>query len=181
MKEPTFLSLLNANAENEAEGQSLLNTWAGATPDAKLYEVLRFVAMRECEHAVAFTKCTCELGHAVDVTKAYQFFRNDTLSLTKSNASDAEKLACRRSDLFDDSNCPLTRTSFRADTTMEPQTGALMGRHVCEERDNNRRLKAEYERVCNARPRSTRIDGLWACMLGRQQEVEKSKGLRSVA
>lgn len=181
MEKPTYSSLLNAIAVNEAKGRCLLNAWADATPDPKLAEVLRFVAIREGEHAMAFTKRMCELGHSVDEANAYQFFKNfdEHLALMKSNASDAEKVACRRGDLFDDGKDPFV--SFLADTTMDPQTGALMGRYVCEERDSNRRLKAEYERVCNAHPRNAEIDELRACIQGLQQEVAKLKGLRSVA
>ena len=56
MAEPTSLPLLNSIAVNEGKGEVLLNAWADATSDKALEEVLRFVAIREGEHAAAFAK-----------------------------------------------------------------------------------------------------------------------------
>ena len=40
---------------------------------------------------------------------------------------------------------------FMKDRSIDPETGALMGRYIAEERDSGRRLLAEYRRVCNAK------------------------------
>ena len=189
MDAPTYLPLLNSIAVNEAKGQCLLNAWADSTRDAQLAAVLRFVAIREGEHAMAFEKRMCELGFAVDQASAYQFFKkfDEQLAFLRSGASDAEKVACFRGDA---SRADAGRTgteqkdpfrNFLADTTMDPLTGALMGRYVCEERDSGRRLKAEYDRVCGAAPRNAEIEELRACVEALQAEVSKLKSLRSVA
>ncbi len=94
MNEPTYLPLLNSIAVNECKGQILLDAWASTTQDESLAKTLRFVAIREGEHAMAFTKRMCELGHAVCEEKAYQVFKDfDSLvACVKSNISDAEKI-----------------------------------------------------------------------------------------
>jgi Mn-containing catalase len=76
MNEPTYLPLLNSIAVNEAKGQILLDAWASTTKDESLAQALRFVAIREGEHAMAFTKRMCELGHAVCEENAYQVFKD---------------------------------------------------------------------------------------------------------
>ena len=150
MADPTYLPLLNAIAVNEAKGELLLNAWADATKDEALEQALRFVALREGEHHWAFAKRMSELGHAVCEEKAFQVFKNfdDLLAFVGSDASDAAKIA--RSDNGEDSDGPDIFSSFFNDTTIDPQTGELLGRYIAEERDSGRRLKAEYDRICGA-------------------------------
>ena len=62
---PSYLGLLNAIAVGEARGQALLEAWADTSANSALAEVLGFVAIREREHAAAFTKRLCELGFSV--------------------------------------------------------------------------------------------------------------------
>jgi len=61
MGKPSYIGLLNSIAVNEAKGQVLLQTWADHTDDERLRATLEFVAIREGEHAWAFTKRLCEL------------------------------------------------------------------------------------------------------------------------
>ena len=150
MTEPTYLPLLNSIAVNEAKGEVLLNAWADATPDEALAQALRFVAIREGEHHWAFAKRMCELGHTVCEETAFQLFKDfdDLLAYISSDASDAEKIA--RTDGGGDSGGKDIFTGFFNDTTIDPQTGALLGRYIAEERDSGRLLKAEYDRICGA-------------------------------
>ena len=147
MAAPTYLPLLNSIAVNEAKGEALLNAWADATPAEALARALRFVAIREGEHHWAFAKRISELGHTVCEEKAFQVFGNfdELLAYVKSDASDAEKVA--RADNGGDSGGKDIFTSFFNDTSIDPETGALLGRYIAEERDSARRLKAEYERI----------------------------------
>ena len=153
MSKPSYLPLLNSIAVNEAKGQILLQSWADTTEDAGLKSALEFVAIREGEHAMAFTKRMCELGYPVDEASAYQVFRDfdGLVACVSSDASDAEKVAmvtggnganaeAERADPF---------RGFFNDVNIDPETGALLGRYIAEERDSGRRLQAEYARVCN--------------------------------
>jgi hypothetical protein len=182
--EPTYLPLLNSIAVNEAKGEKLLTVWANATADKELESVLRFVAIREGEHAAAFTKRMCELGYPVCEETAYRAFENfdEMLKFLGSDASDAEKVACIRGngDARAERKDPFAK--FFNDTSIDPQTGALLGRFICEERDSGRRLQAQYDRICGAAASSgaeiealrRRIDELCA-------EIEALKRVRSAA
>ena len=43
-----------------------------------------------------------------------------------------------------------------SDTTLDPQTGALLGRFICEERDTGRRLKACYQALKDSTAKTTK-------------------------
>jgi len=138
---PSYLGLLNAIAIGEARAASVLAAWRDATHHPELATVLDLVAIRETEHAAAFTKRICELGFSVREQPSDTFSRQ--LSLAQSDASDAEKFAAllnigegrREEDPF--------RNLF-ADESIDPGTGTLLGRYIAEERDSGRRLRAAY-------------------------------------
>ncbi|MCZ6617028.1 MAG: hypothetical protein O7E57_02755 [Gammaproteobacteria bacterium] len=181
MSEPTFLPLLNSIAVNETKGEILLKAWADATNDEALEQVLRFVSIREGEHAWAFTKRMCELGHAVCEETAFQFFKDfdELVTYIRSDATDAEKVA--RTSRGGDGKDPFA--SFFNDTSIDPQTGGLLGRYIAEERDSGRRLKAEYDRICAAAGETpaSELDELKACVAGLQKELADLKRVRSAA
>lgn len=183
MSEPTYLPLLNSIAVNEAKGEILLNAWADATQDEALEQALRFVAIREGEHHWAFTKRMCELGHAVCEETAFQFFKNfdDLVAFIRSDATDAEKVARTSRGDGGDGKDPFA--SFFNDTSIDPQTGELLGRYIAEERDSGRRLKAEYDRVCAAASEApaSELAELKACVETLQKELADLKRVRSVA
>jgi hypothetical protein len=181
MTGPTYLPLLNSIAVNECKGDALLSAWACATSDAELAATLRFVAIREREHAAAFTKRLCELGHAVCEDTAYQVFKDfpELLAFIGSPASDAEKVA-RFGGTGDSGKDPFR--GFFNDTSIDPETGALLGRYIAEERDSGRRLRAQYQRICKpvAEPASE-IAELKACIGELQKQIDALKGMRSAA
>ena len=182
MDQPTYIPLLNSIAVNEAKGEKLLSAWAATTPDAGLASALRFVAIREGEHAMAFTKRMCELGHEVCADTAFQVFKDfdKLVAFVSSPVSDAEKVARLapratgepRKDPF---------TGFFNDTTIDPQTGELLGRYIAEERDSGRRLEAEYERLRGSGVASGELQSLQASIEALRQEVAKLTRVRSVA
>ena len=138
---PSYLGLLNAIAQGEARGHALFSAWAGATPDAELQELFTMVAIREWEHAAAFTKRLCELGYTVKERPDPGFAAR--LTMLRSDCSDRDKFeqvfGYPRSDAD-----PALGAIFD-DTSIDPATGALLGRFIAEERDTLRRLQAAYE------------------------------------
>ena len=186
MSRPTYLPLLNSIAVNEAKGERLLQTWANSTRDAQLKSVLEFVAIREGEHAMAFTKRMCELGYEVDEDSAYQVFKDfdSLLACAASDASDRDKVAMLAGDSGGDGKDPFR--GFFNDTTIDPQTGALLGRYIAEERDSGRLLRSEYDRVCSERTRASNTDAqiveLTECVAALQAEVAKlNKKIKKLA
>jgi len=185
MSKPTYVPLLNSIAVNEAKGERLLGTWANATRDAQLKAALKFVAIREGEHAMAFTKRMCELGYEVDEASAYQVFKDfdGLLACAASDATDAEKVAMLTGG---ENGGGEQRDPFRGffnDTSIDPETGALLGRYIAEERDSGRRLRAEYDRVCSGANGATADDltALTACVGELRAEIKKlSKRLERI-
>ena len=184
MTEPTYLPLLNSIAVNECKGEALLSAWAATTKDKALGDALRFVAIREGEHAMAFTKRMCELGHAVCEETAFQVFKDfdKLVAFVKSDASDmqkVERLTAGRGEQPKEQKDVFTR--FFDDTTIDPETGALLGRYIAEERDSGRRLRKEYDRVCGVSTHSTEIAELRARVDALREEVARLRNVRSVA
>ncbi len=190
MSEPSYLPLLNSIAVNECKGEALLKAWADATPDAQLAGVLRFVSIREGEHSWAFTKRMCELGYEVCEDTAYQVFKDfDGLlaCLGSREVSDADKIA-RFSGATGSGQQSDPFAGFFADKTIDPETGELLGRYICEERDSGRRLQAEFDRICADRTTGTDTSGLLgevqelkACIEALRNEVAELRNVRSAA
>ncbi|MFU8815631.1 MAG: hypothetical protein ACNA7W_09810 [Pseudomonadales bacterium] len=140
---PTYLGLLNAIAVGERRGHAVLSAWCSVTGDRELASVLNMVAIREQEHAAAFEKRLCELGYGVKETANPAF--DESLAAARSNASDRDKFqqvlgyGAREENEGDD---PLARVFD--DRSIDPQTGALLGRFIAEERDSERQLRAAW-------------------------------------
>jgi hypothetical protein len=185
MNEPTYLPLLNSIAVNECKGEALLSAWAAATHDKGLAAALKFVSIREGEHSLAFQKRMCELGHEICEEKAFQVFKDfdKLLAFVKSDASDMQKVerltARRDGDQAKEQKDVFTR--FFDDTTIDPETGALLGRYIAEERDSGRRLRKEYDRVCGVSTQSSEIAELRARVDALREEVTRLRNMRSVA
>lgn len=152
---PSYLGLLNAIAVGEWRGHALLCAWRDSTSDADLAAALDMVAIREQEHAAAFTKRLCELGFGLKQSPSGDF--EETLAVARSATSDAEKF--RRVLGYGATNeagkpDPLER--LFEDRTIDPQTGALLGRFIAEERDSERCLRAAWARLAPAEQPGTR-------------------------
>ncbi len=188
MGKPSYVPLLNTIAVNEKKGERFLSAWAEKTDDGDLAATLRFVAIREGEHAWAFTKRLCELGYPVSEADAFQVFEDfDALmACVCSDASDAEKVAHINGTLGGEGADPFAR--LFEDTSIDPETGALLGRYIAEERDSGRRLQAAYEAVLKkagdadangaAAPRSEELDELRATIKALKKEVKALKRLQ---
>ncbi len=142
---PSYLGLLNAISVAEARGQALLCAWAAATPSDAVRQTLEFVAVREREHAAAFAKRIKELGFNVRERDDAGFAKR--LKKAGSKASDRKKFE-KVLGYGGDTPSEDVFGHFFDDETIDPQTGALLGRFIAEERDSGRRLRACYESLC---------------------------------
>jgi rubrerythrin len=141
---PSYLGLLNAIAVGEWRGHALLSAWRDSTTNSKLAALLDTIAIREQEHAAAFTKRLCELGYSLKESPSDDFEK--ALAVARSQASDTEKF---RRVLGYDAAADTGKTDPLArvfdDHSIDPQTGALLGRFIAEERDSERRLRSAWE------------------------------------
>ncbi len=139
-EKPSYLGLLNAIANGEGRGHKLLCAWAEATPDADVRQVLKTVAIREGEHALAFEKRMCELGFGLLERPDPDFKKR--LDVVCSSRSDLEKFEALGYAKRGASDATRDLAKVFDDETIDAQTGALLGRFIAEERDSARRLNA---------------------------------------
>lgn len=150
MEKPSYIGVLNAIANAEAVGHKILKKWAEVTTCDDIRGTLQMVAIREAEHAWAFEKRLCELGFGLKPKEFPEL--NKQLKIAKSDLSDIEKFErlgykerVEKGDRGED-----TLLQLLADKTIDPQTGALLGRYIAEERDSGRKLQACYLQIKNA-------------------------------
>jgi rubrerythrin len=141
---PSYLGLLNAIAVAEAEAEVFLHCWADATPRDDVRQVLRTVALREGEHAKAFEKRVCELGFELRPGVPDQDRAAVAASTTLTDREKFEKLGLGG----EAGDGPDVFAGMFADTTIDIQTGALLGRYIAEERDSGRMFRACYQALC---------------------------------
>jgi len=135
---PSYLGLLNAIAVGESRGFALLSTWAACTTNPGVREVLTTVAVREREHGAAFAKRVHELGFSVR-EKPSERFTTD-LAFAASAADDCTKF--EQILRYGDTPGEDQLSRLFKDSTIDPVTGALLGRFIAEERDSERQLRA---------------------------------------
>ncbi len=172
---PTYLGLLNAIAVGEQRGGEILSSWAATTRDPALARTLNIVAIREREHAASFAKRICELGFEVRTKPSATFEAH--LSLSASQANDAEKFAqvLPKSQSAGDRD-PLNH--LFDDPNIDPQTGALLGRFIAEERDSDRLLEAARQRVGNKPARDDDLEDIKARIERLTETLEDLKAIR---
>jgi hypothetical protein len=143
---PSYLGLLNAVALGEAAAHCYLEEWIAVTPHDGVRSTLRTVSAREGEHGMAFAKRINELGYTVkpkhDPSQAKR------MDIARSTMTDLEKMEAFGLGRLDSGDKPDIFDKFFADHTIDPQTGALLGRYIAEERDSGRILKACCEQLC---------------------------------
>jgi hypothetical protein len=140
-EKPSYLGLLNGIANAEASAHEYLTAWAEVTPDPETAKVLRIVAVREGEHAMAFSKRINELGF--ERRPADDPKHEERMGIARSSRSDLDKLEALgilsvcvpegEPDIFD---------GFFRDHSIDIQTGGLLGRYIAEERDTLRMVSA---------------------------------------
>lgn len=158
---PTYVGLLNAIANGERGGHQLFSSWSAATKDKKLKKTLDAIAIREMEHSWAFEKRLSELGYELrpPADESGRQALAKQVELLASKASETEKFASfgivkqAKSDkkgrkksaeqAAEDEPDKLLR--ILADPSIDPTTGALMGRFIAEERDTGRMLRQAFK------------------------------------
>ena len=146
---PSYLGLLNAIAVGELGGEALFCAWAETTLDDDVRGVLRTVQLREAEHARSFAKRLDELGYGV-LDKPDPSLAGRVAIARSTEMSDCEKF--ERLGFAKEPDGPDIFSRFFDDTTIDPTTGALMGRYVAEERDTGRLLRGCYAVVRDRTP-----------------------------
>jgi rubrerythrin len=148
---PSYLGLLNAVAQGEWRAHQYLNDWIAITDDPEVQAVLRTVTTREGEHAMAFTKRLDELGFAIKPREP-DAFEIRSADIARSDRSDLEKLDALGYGTAREPGAPDDFDGFFRDHTIDPTTGALLGRYLCEERDSERRLQALHASLAARTP-----------------------------
>lgn len=141
---PTYLAKLNQLAITEGRAHDFYLAWAEKTTDSELERVMRFVAVREMEHSWAFKKRIVELGFEFEDGPCPQC--DEWLELFSSDATDLEKFhgfGFRDTDKFPADDF----ADLFDDLTLDPETGAVLGRYVAEERDSATMFLRAYARL----------------------------------
>jgi hypothetical protein len=142
---PSYLGLLNAIALAESRAYAYLTAWIAVSPNPDVRAVLATVAAREGEHGMAFAKRLNELGYSVlDRPDPSQ---KKKMAVAKSSRTDLEKMEALALDALDTGAEPDIFDRFFTDHSIDIQTGALLGRYICEERDSGRLLRSCYEQL----------------------------------
>ena len=183
---PSYLGVLNAISNAERRGHELLSTWAAKTTDAEIRNVLTTVAIREAEHAWAFEKRLCELGYGLQPREDAK--HAERMACVRSDASDAEKFVFLGFNREPKADAEDDLLKLLTDRTIDPQTGALLGRFICEERDSGRRLLEACARAhalagAPTAPRDAVLEQLCAQvakLTERLEALSKQGGLRAV-
>lgn len=137
---PTYLGLLNAISNTETQAARYFQAWLELTTDPAVRSVVQVVAVREAEHGLAFEKRILELGYTL-IGRPDKKAEEKLAYLSDPAKTDLDRLLYLgygepRDDPFGE---------FFSDHTIDPQTGALLGRYIAEERDTVRRLRALAE------------------------------------
>ena len=149
-EKPSYLEMLNTIYMGEQRGYEYLSAWADVTPDPDVRAVLRTIALREGEHALAFAKRINELGfEARDDGPSAEFHRK--FAIVTSDKSDLEKmdtLGYNFSEPPKPSDEGDRLVNLFRDTSIDIQTGELLGRFIAEERDTGRLFRSCYGILC---------------------------------
>jgi hypothetical protein len=167
---PSYLDLLNRISVGESQAECLLDCWADATPNPAVRQVLKTIALREGEHGKAFAKRVCELGYEVTPVDTGDAAGRMAIAADRT-LTDREKFEKLNVTSFFASDAPDPFTPMWADTSIDIQTGELLGRYIAEERDSVRRLEGCYNELCASENGSGAVNDGMAASLGRIEQL----------
>jgi Mn-containing catalase len=143
-EKPSYLSLLNAIAVNEAKAHVYLRAWIEKTEDPEVKAVLQRVSWREGEHGMSFARRLNELGYEVRDSSGY--ITEERYSVATSDLSDREKI--EKLGLHElDKLLEYFDTVFK-DHSIDIATGELLGRYIADEFDSARLLRNCWQQLC---------------------------------
>ena len=144
---PSYLGLLNAISNAESAAERYLDAWAATCTRDDVRQVIATIALREGEHGKAFAKRICELGFSLRPSNDPQADERCAIA-SSTSLSDREKF--EKLDLARpvDPSKPDIFAKMFDDTTIDIQTGALLGRYIAEERDSGRMFRSCYQQLC---------------------------------
>jgi hypothetical protein len=147
-EKPTFLGLLNGVSLAESAAHCYLEEWIAVTEHEGVRDTLQKVSVREGEHGKAFAKRINELGYNLKPKDDPGQAKRMEIAASR-DMSDLEKMEAFGLGRLDGGpDKPDVFDRFFADKTIDPITGALLGRYIAEERDSGRLLRACYEQLC---------------------------------
>lgn len=149
---PSYLGLLNAVSNGESRAHEYLSVWIAACQNDDVRCVLQTVAAREGEHGLAFAKRINELGYNL-ITKDDPD-QKKRMKIAASDKTDLEKMEAFGLGRLDSGGKPDIFDKFFNDHSIDPQTGAMLGRYIAEERDSGRLLKSCYDQLKAASAKS---------------------------
>jgi hypothetical protein len=158
---PSYLGLLNSLSLAETAAGEYLSCWIATTQHEGVRQTLTCVAARETEHGATFAKRITELGYSLIQKDRDDSFAKSMKIASSTTMSDLEKfeaLGYKRNPKTYDADHPDVFAKFFFNHDIDPQTGALLGRYICEERDSGKRLNACYAQLvaeCEAGMSST--------------------------
>ena len=147
---PSYLGLLNSLSLAETAAGEYLSCWIAATEHEGVRQTLTCVAARETEHGAAFAKRITELGYSLIPKERDESFAKSMKIASSTTMTDLEKfeaLGYKRNPKTYDADNPDVFAKFFFNHDIDPQTGALLGRYICEERDSGKLLNACYAQL----------------------------------
>ena len=146
---PSYLGLLNTLSLAESAAHEYLNAWISVTEHDGVRGVLQTVTAREGEHGLAFAKRINELGFTLKRKDDPGQAKRMEIAASRT-MTDLEKMEAFGLGRGGENNAdkPDVFAKFFFDHTIDIQTGELLGRYICEERDSGRLLRACYEQLC---------------------------------
>jgi rubrerythrin len=139
----SYVDLLRRIANAEGNAERYLSAWAAATPRVDVRQVIATIALREGEHAKAFEKRLCELGHPVTIEEAEATAGKVEIACS-AQLTDCEKFEKLGLGTAPDPTEKDRWTTYFDDSTIDIRTGELLGRFISEERDSVRMLANCY-------------------------------------
>jgi hypothetical protein len=147
---PSYLGLLNSLSLAESAAGEYLSCWIEATEHDGVRQTLTCVAARETEHGAAFAKRITELGYSLIPKERDESFAKSMKIASSTTMTDLEKfeaLGYKRNPRKNDADNPDVFAKFFFNHDLDIQTGELLGRYICEERDSGKLLNACFQQL----------------------------------